>query len=126
MADEEINRAIHNWLGKCWHESSGVGSLRDGGYYCKKCGDSNSLAPFPPEWDDDGNPDYLQPAAAIALLDAVRAKDKDCRVRLQMLKDGWAVWIFSVGDVLAEASADTLPATIAKAAVALIESEETK
>lgn len=71
---EEINRKIHEFMGKCWHESEPEGDIRTGGYRCKHCGDNEGLSPFPPEWDKNGNPDYCSDSSPRSLLDTVRNK----------------------------------------------------
>lgn len=124
------NQQIHEWLGKCWHESNGVGTLRDGGYYCKKCGDSNALAPFPAEWNENGNPNYdSNPASMLALIEALRANGYE---NIQMATDtlngephGYYCNIAGgLHDPICDANGPTLPEAVAKAVIALIESEE--
>lgn len=76
LTDDFLNQWGHDLRGLCWHESNGVGTLRDGGYYCIKCGDSNELAPFPAEWNANGNRDYCQDlnAARLVELAVIEAK----------------------------------------------------
>lgn len=123
------NQKIFEYLHKgddkaCWHEFVEVGKKpvyfgRDETsiplYRCA-CGEECSgIVP--------DNPDYTTERGFFLLLEGLRAKDGGYRVRLQMLKNGWAAWIFSAGELLAEATADTPHVALVQAVLALIEKD---
>ena len=124
------NERIHEWLGNYWHEHNGESK-------CVKCGDRRPSEGYvgmqPHRYFDWRLPKYnTDPAAAIALLEAVRAKgysylistyESDAPYR--PANQYCLLSHYPNGELV---QADTLPAAIAKAVIALIEAEsgETK
>jgi len=109
------NERIHEWLGNCWHTGGGLYTDQK----CNKCSVRRLVT-------DKDNPKYdTDPAAAIALLEAVKSKGYVWSI--ESSNGIW--WTFILGSEECShrsqvtASADTLPAAIAKAVIALIEQE---
>lgn len=102
--DEQINRAIHEQvMGLCWHESEAVGSIRDGGYYCRKCGSPDKLRRVPLEFENGGRTDYTTDLNAVDLAEAkvdvdeyVKQLEKICEAQALVEEQGIISW----GDVL--------------------------
>jgi hypothetical protein len=117
-AEMDVNKKIHEWLGKCWHDFGSNPECKTSAerYYCPKCGAFS--------WDGhDKHPNYTtDPAACLELIEAVRAKAKGavittsvwncygCEIKKDFLdKDGFS------------GKGDTLPAAVAQAVSKLID-----
>ncbi len=85
MNEQEINKRIHEWLGKCWHESpEWDGSLASDEFYrtytCSNCGKLFDDADF----GEQANPDYCNSLDLV--IPAVRKlpKEKTYEYRVQL------------------------------------------
>ncbi len=120
--NNELNKKIHEWLypGRHWHEWVNAAAIL---CYTCECGDV---------WKDGWNPNpqyHADPAAMLVLIEAVRAKGYPIQIDAYAKFYGDAqeyraeIYKKRGGPVLTSRFADTLPAAVSNAVLALIEKQ---
>lgn len=108
---EQLNKKIHEWLGKCWHEFNND-------CICQKkgCHADNSFF--------NRNPNYASEAIdCLALIEAVRVKGYTLKLYVTQTGDPSAVISSWNSESMAKAYGRTLPEAVAKAVEKLIDAE---
>jgi hypothetical protein len=59
MTNKEIEKIIHKWMGKCWHESTIQLTACSYRWKCRKCGDISEERPTFPAYCSDNSPRKL-------------------------------------------------------------------